>query len=59
MKIKLTKNCKLQCWSGRNDEWRRFKKGEEFEGVDLGEYYECESEDLGIVLVEKENCEVI
>jgi hypothetical protein len=59
MKIQLKKNCLLECWSGLNDRLVEFEGGMLFEVVDKGEWYECEDENYGVVMIDKEDCEVL
>ena len=39
MKIKLTKDCIVECWNGRTETYVEFKKGDEFTITGSEKYY--------------------
>ncbi len=50
MLIKLKKDCKLECWSGLEDKFVKFKKGMEFEmDEEIEGYYVCNDDFYGVV----------
>ena len=54
MLIKLKKDCKLECWSGLEDRFVKFKKGMEFEkDEEIEGYYVCNDDFYGVVYVDK------
>ena len=54
MLIKLKKDCKLECWSGLEDKFVKFKKGMEFEmDEEIEGYYVCNDDFYGVVYVDK------
>jgi hypothetical protein len=53
MKIKLTKDCEVECWNGRTETYVQFKKGDVFtvtndkESQEEGYYMRSGDEDYG------------
>lgn len=59
MNIKLKKNCKLECWSGREDCMVSFRKGDGFEVKEFDENtFVSESNFYGTIFIEKNLVEV-